>query len=244
MTKRWLLCATTAAVLIATPALAANDAAQDGGPAKGGAVQNGGAAKSGSGAQQAIDKALKDRNTPDAAAGGTPDRSADSERPGSERVLAEQRLRRALTQAGFTDVQVLGATYRIRARDEDGNTVVLRVNPRAMDRHAMNKEDRVGDENARDDRDQPGMADEDMDRGGIDRGGIDHAGMDGGGMNREAMRGETSGEGGKAYGAGPMASRGEGGRWAGNGQAAFDRAYDQGFRDGYSRAFNRAQGWR
>lgn len=232
MTKRWLLCATTAAVLIATPALAANDAAQ-----------GSGAAKSSSGAQQAIDKALNDRNMPDAAAGGAPSGAADSDRPKSERAMAEQRLRRALKQAGFTDVQVLGATYRIRARDEDGNTVVMRVNPRAMDRHASkedtSKEGMAGDGNARDDMGQAGMADDDMDRGGMD-----HAGMEQGGMNREAMRGETSGEGGEAYGAGPMTPRGEGGRWAGHRASAFDRAYDQGFRDGFSRGFDRAHGWR
>lgn len=232
MTKRWLLCVTTAAVLIASPALAANDSAQSGDAANSGAAaQSGGAAKSSSGAQQAIDKALDNRDTPEAASGAASDASAD-------KATAQRRLRQALKEAGFTDVQILGATYRIRAKDEDGNTVVLSVNPRAMDRHAS-KEDRAGDDNARDDRDQAGIADEDMDRGGMD-----HAGMDGGGMNREAMRGETSGEGGKAYGAGPMTQRGEGSRWAGHGQSAFDRAYDQGFRDGFSRGFDRARGWR
>lgn len=278
MTKRWLLCATTAAMLIATPALAANDAAQGGDGA-----QSSNTDKGTNGAQQAIDNALKDRNAPDAAAGATTEQGTDkaaegdgsavdarADRPKGQRAMAQRRLRQALKEAGFTDVRILGATYRIRARDEDGNTVFLRINPRAMDRHAMNKRDmsqhdmdRGGmgqqgtDEQGADEQDMHGrgMADDGDDMGSDDtnRGAMDHADMNGGmdqrGMNHGAMAGETTGEGGKARGAGPMERGGAGGYGGRNRPGdreafAYERAYDQGFRDGYNRAFGRAHGWR
>ncbi|MBS0245711.1 MAG: hypothetical protein JSR61_03755 [Proteobacteria bacterium] len=225
MTKRWLLGATTAVALIATPALAANDSAQSSEPAK--AANN---------AQQAIDEALKDRDTPGAVSGSASDETADGDHSagatrGDDRAMAQRRLRRALKEAGFTDIRILGATYRIRARDDNGNTVFLRISPGMMDRHGMSKHD--------------------MDRGATDdndRAGDDTASID---LNRgAAIRGETTGagDGGKAYGAGPMAPRGEsagyGDRQAGGDPSAFDRIYDQGFRDGYNRGFDRAQGWR
>ncbi|MCW5690564.1 MAG: hypothetical protein KIT76_18625 [Pseudolabrys sp.] len=246
MTTKWLLSATTALALLATPALAADDSA-----------------KGTNNAEQAIDKALNDRNAADASEGATAtNRAAESgeaageargDRPKSDRAMAQRRLRQALKQAGFTDVRILGATYRIRARDEDGNTVFMRINPGAMDRHGM----------------KHGMSKHDMDRGGTERSmdrsmaddgddmasdDMNHGGMHHGGMGRDGMNGaETTGAGdrGKAYGAGPMEPRGEGGGYGnsdgrtGAGDAfAYDRAYDQGFRDGYARGFDRAHGWR
>lgn len=240
MTTKWLLSATTALALLATPALAADDSA-----------------KGTNNAEQAIDKALNDRNAADASEGATAtNRAAESgeaageargDRPKSDRAMAQRRLRQALKQAGFTDVRILGATYRIRARDEDGNTVFMRINPGAMDRHGM----------------KHGMSKHDMSRHDMDRGvagdsdmasdDVDQAGMAEGEMNRGAMGGETTGagEGGQAYGAGPMEPHGSGGgygnrdRQPGGGDAfAYDRAYDQGFRDGYNRGFDRAHGWR
>lgn len=257
MTTKWLLGATTALALMATPALAANDAAPSGDAAKG--TNN---------AQQAIDKALNDRDAADPSSDAAADKTADSGRPKGERAMAQRRLRQALKEAGFTDVRILGATYRIRARDEDGNTIFLRINPRAMDRHAMNKDDMsrhgmnrdmnrgmAGDDDhmASDDMNRGGMDDEGGDRAGMDEGGMRQGGMMDGGMHHGGMGGETTGagEGGKAYGAGPMEPRGAGGGFGnrdhrrGGGDAfAYDRAYDQGFRDGYNRAFNRAHGWR
>ena len=236
MSKRWLLGATTAAMLIATPALAANDAAPGGDTAQiGSAAQEDNAARGANGA----DKALPEREAPEAASAET-----------TEKAPAQRRLRQALKEAGFTDVQILGATYRIRAKDEDGNTFVLRVNPRGMDRHGKGDMHKYGMSNhgmsnrgmANDGDD---MASDDMEWDDMDR-----VGMDRGGMHRDAMSGETAGEGGRAYGAGPAELRGERtgrdgrGRRAGGDLSAFGRAYDQGFRDGYSRGFNRAQGWR
>lgn len=243
MTTKWLLSATTALALLATPALAADDSAT-------------GTNK----AEQAIDKALNDRNAADpsseaattnkAAESGEAADDARGDRPKSDRAMVQRRLRQALKEAGFTDVRILGATYRIRARDEDGNTVFLRINPRAMERHGMNKDDmsRHGMDRDMDrDRDADGdMAGDDRDQAGMAEDGMDHAGMHQGGMNHGAMGGETTGEGGKAYGAGPMERGGHsgGGRWGGDYSSADHRAYDRGFRDGYARGFDRAHGWR
>ncbi|MBS0533708.1 MAG: hypothetical protein JSR72_06590 [Proteobacteria bacterium] len=275
MNKKWLLCATTAALLVATPVLAANDATPGNDAAqRGGSVQHKDAAKGEKGAEKAIDKALKDRDASGQASDGASAKSADGDRsvnesrdggPKSERAMAQRRLRQALKEAGFTDVRILGATYRIKARDEDGNTIFLRINPRSMNRHAMNKQDMhrqgmSGDDDMNDDDmayDNTGRPDgrEGMGRGGMHRGVMAEEGMDRAGVDRDTrQRGtdgetlndsETAGEAGKAAGAGPM-DRGDGGygqRWGGR-PSAYDRAYDQGFRDGYNRAFARAHGWR
>ncbi|MCW5691191.1 MAG: hypothetical protein KIT48_02380 [Pseudolabrys sp.] len=246
MTTKWLLGATTALALMATPALAANDAAPSGDAAKG--TNN---------AQQAIDKALNDRDAADPSSDAAADKTADSGRPKGERAMAQRRLRQALKEAGFTDVRILGATYRIRARDEDGNTIFLRINPRAMDRHAMNKDDMSRHGMNRDmNRGMAGdddMASDDVASDDVDQARMAERGLKDGGMNRDAMGGETTGagEGGQAYGAGPMEPRGAGGGFGnrdhrrGGGDAfAYDRAYDQGFRDGYNRGFDRSHGWR
>jgi hypothetical protein len=39
------------------------------------------------------------------------------------------RLRQSLTQAGFTDVHVMPESFLVRAKDKDGNPVMMVVNP-------------------------------------------------------------------------------------------------------------------
>jgi hypothetical protein len=47
----------------------------------------------------------------------------------SSPVVGQQQLRRQLEQAGFREVQVLDASYLVRARTQDGNSVFMIINP-------------------------------------------------------------------------------------------------------------------
>jgi hypothetical protein len=43
-----------------------------------------------------------------------------------------QRLRESLTHAGFTDVHVMPQSFLVRAKDQDGNPVMMVINPDSM----------------------------------------------------------------------------------------------------------------
>jgi hypothetical protein len=47
----------------------------------------------------------------------------------SEQPMTQNTLRRSLQQAGFQNVQVLDAAYLVRAKTEDGNDVIMFINP-------------------------------------------------------------------------------------------------------------------
>ena len=46
-----------------------------------------------------------------------------------QQVMGQERLRQQLTQAGFRDVQIVDTAYLVQARTQDGNTVLMTVNP-------------------------------------------------------------------------------------------------------------------
>jgi hypothetical protein len=51
-------------------------------------------------------------------------------RTGSQaQAMSQQQLRQQLTQAGFRDVQIVDAAYLVQARTQDGNTVLMMINP-------------------------------------------------------------------------------------------------------------------
>ncbi|GAA0566353.1 hypothetical protein GCM10009416_00380 [Craurococcus roseus] len=46
-----------------------------------------------------------------------------------QQAMGQERLRQQLTQAGFRDVQILDTAYLVQARTQDGNTVLMTINP-------------------------------------------------------------------------------------------------------------------
>ncbi len=44
----------------------------------------------------------------------------------------EQKLRSSLSQAGFTDVHIMPQSFLVRAKDKDGNPVMMIINPDSM----------------------------------------------------------------------------------------------------------------
>ncbi|KQZ00146.1 hypothetical protein ASD45_04230 [Pseudolabrys sp. Root1462] len=214
MTNKWLLCATTAVVLIATPALAASELQQGSGSSQ---VSEPSQAQRDN-SQDAIGKALRDRRPPaspsdqsmDDGAARDGDRSASAgqdEQSSHGARMAQRRLRAALREAGFTDVRIVDATYLIKAKDENGNPVMMSINPSAMSHHARSRAETNG------------------------------VAESGGGYGTEAVDEARGGDGDYAQ----ARSRGGHGQWGGSGQNAFERAYERGFRAGYSRGFDSAQ---
>ena len=239
MTNTWLLCATTAVALIATPALAASDSHQgSGSPQVSEPAQSQNQAQPSS-APDAIGKALRDRNQPASPSNESMDNDSDraasagEDGQGDQALrMAQRRLRAALKEAGFTDVRIVDTTYMVKARDENGRTVMMSVNPSSMNRGGMGR---------------GAMNHDAMDHDAMNRGAMNHV------MNRDAMNGDDMAgvaESGGGYGPGAAdETRGEGGadararghgQWGG-GHRAFERAYERGFRDGYSRGFDSAQ---
>ncbi|MCB4823572.1 hypothetical protein [Roseicella aerolata] len=53
--------------------------------------------------------------------------------PGGQRsqpqAMSQDKLRQQLTQAGFREVQILDAAYLVRAKTQDGNTVLMMIDP-------------------------------------------------------------------------------------------------------------------
>jgi hypothetical protein len=73
---------------------------------------------------------------PAVAAPSTPSPSGTQSGPTTSQQNAQQgaktisaRLRQSLTQAGFTDVHVMPESFLVRAKDKDGNPVMMVVNP-------------------------------------------------------------------------------------------------------------------
>src|SRR5690606_21851054 len=46
-------------------------------------------------------------------------------------AMSQQKLRSALEAAGFTQINIIDSTYLVRAQTEDGNNVVLYIDPPA-----------------------------------------------------------------------------------------------------------------
>jgi hypothetical protein len=46
-------------------------------------------------------------------------------------AMGQDKLRQQLTQAGFRDVKILDAAYLVQARTQDGNDVMMMINPPA-----------------------------------------------------------------------------------------------------------------
>ena len=209
MTKKWLLSSATALALITTPALAQKDSASSGSP------------KSQQETNNAVDKALSERN---AASGNQASQSGNQASPGNNagqsasnqsagtphrnvRAMTQQRMRTALEEAGFTQIRVLDAKYLIQAKDDSGNTVFMSINPPSTDRAAMSRAETTGS----------GSGDG---RSGSPRSNINDFT-------------DSANSSGSSAGSGP---------W--NSQRVYNNsAYDQGFRDGYNRGYDNGAGY-
>ena len=51
--------------------------------------------------------------------------------PGAQSAMSQQKLRSALEAAGFTQINIIDSAYLVRAQTEDGNNVVLYIDPPA-----------------------------------------------------------------------------------------------------------------
>jgi hypothetical protein len=49
------------------------------------------------------------------------------------RAMSQDKLRQVLSQAGFQDIRVVDAAYIIQARTQDGDTVMMFLNPPSVD---------------------------------------------------------------------------------------------------------------
>lgn len=46
--------------------------------------------------------------------------------------MIAQKLRSSLSQAGFTDIHVMPQSFLVRAKDQDGNPVMMVINPNSL----------------------------------------------------------------------------------------------------------------
>lgn len=56
---------------------------------------------------------------------------AQTGRPGQPRAMTPDRVRQVLEDAGFQQIQIIDAAYVIQAQTEDGDTVIMMINPPA-----------------------------------------------------------------------------------------------------------------
>jgi hypothetical protein len=61
--------------------------------------------------------------------GTSTDATAGSSQSGSGSAMAQDKVRQQLTDAGFKQVEILDASYLVRAQTEDGNTVLMVIDP-------------------------------------------------------------------------------------------------------------------
>jgi hypothetical protein len=63
------------------------------------------------------------------ATAGQADQSTQSGTSSEMSAASQQKVRDQLTQAGFQQVEILDASYLVRAQTEDGNTVLMVIDP-------------------------------------------------------------------------------------------------------------------
>ncbi len=99
--------------------------------------------------QSSSDQNFSDQSSSDEAASGKPlDKSGDQDVDQSAqnddgakgwhrhaRGMTQHKLRSALKKAGFTHIRVLDAKYLVQAKDNEGNTVFMAINPPSMSRN-------------------------------------------------------------------------------------------------------------
>jgi hypothetical protein len=78
--------------------------------------------------------ALAATTPPSNGASGSSNGAAISENNGSQASAPRisQKLQRSLTQAGYTDVQIVPESFLINAKDKSGNPVMMMVTPDSM----------------------------------------------------------------------------------------------------------------
>ncbi|CCF22208.1 exported protein of unknown function (plasmid) [Pseudorhizobium banfieldiae] len=59
----------------------------------------------------------------------TTNQSAETSQSDSGSAMAQSKVRDQLTKAGFQNVEILDASYLVRAQTEDGNTVLMVIDP-------------------------------------------------------------------------------------------------------------------
>lgn len=59
----------------------------------------------------------------------TTNQSAETSPSDSGSAMAQSKVRDQLTKAGFQNVEILDASYLVRAQTEDGNTVLMVIDP-------------------------------------------------------------------------------------------------------------------
>ncbi|MFN7103212.1 MAG: hypothetical protein ACK4N1_11415 [Pseudorhizobium sp.] len=60
---------------------------------------------------------------------GETDQSSQAGSSSQMSAASQEKVREQLTQAGFQDVEILDASYLVRAQTEDGNTVLMVIDP-------------------------------------------------------------------------------------------------------------------
>lgn len=65
--------------------------------------------------------------------GGSSAQSSSSQSSSGQRtqaqIMSQDKLRQQLTQAGFREVKILDAAYLVQAKTQDGNTVMMMIDP-------------------------------------------------------------------------------------------------------------------
>ncbi len=134
MNMKWLLTAVTATAIVATPALAADDVISK--AMKESRTGQNAAQNSTDTSDSRSDGPRANRSSERSFERG--DQSAQNERGSghasrSARAMTQQKLRSSLKEAGFTQIRLLDAQYLIQARDDDGNTVFMAINPPSVE---------------------------------------------------------------------------------------------------------------
>ncbi len=58
-----------------------------------------------------------------------PMQSGQAGQGSQNQIVTQQKLKQSLQNAGFTNVQVVDAAYLVKAKTQDGDTVVMMINP-------------------------------------------------------------------------------------------------------------------
>jgi hypothetical protein len=70
--------------------------------------------------------------------GGTASQSNSGQQRSQAQVMSQDKIRQQLAQAGFQDVRILDAAYLVQAKTQEGNTVLMMIDPPHANQQSSN----------------------------------------------------------------------------------------------------------